>query len=157
MSGAFVQRDVRAPLALRVDGAEPITGTLSEVRVYAPEHGDRCTVLHVEIDLATFQRIEDEALVGFVHGSIDARVTGYRLLSSAPIELQLRLEGAAAEAVQAGPLDAMLERVLRGLTEQGGPLLDTAAYRWLTVMQETPTRPGVSAMHGFHSIYAASI
>jgi hypothetical protein len=154
MRGTFVQRDVNAPLALRAAGAEPITGTLFEVRVHAHAHGERWIVLHVAIDLVTFQRIEDEGLAGFVPGSIAPGMTGYALVSTAPIEIQLRLEGEAAEAIQAGPLEAVLERVVGGLAEADGPLHDTAIYRWLTVMQETPTRPGVTARRGFHSIYA---
>jgi hypothetical protein len=157
MGGAFAQRNVSLPLALRVPGREALEGTLVEVTVYAPDDGVRRVIIHIHVDLETFQRIEDEGLVGFVLGSTAPETTDYRLSSTAPVELQLLPAPAALGDLAGAPLEALIDGLVAALgATGGGPLQEAATYRWHSIMQAQALPSGITVKRGFGSVYTAS-
>jgi hypothetical protein len=156
MGGAFAQRNVSLPLMLRLPDREALQGTLVEVTVYAPDDGARRVIVHVDVDLETFQRIEDEELVGFVSGSTAPQATDYRLLSTAPVTLQLLPDPAALGDLPGAPLEELIDGLVAALgATDGGPLQEAATYRWHSIMQEQTLRPGITVKRGFGSVYTA--
>jgi len=156
MGGTFAQRNVSLPLALRVPDREALKGTLVEVTVYAPDDGARRVIVHIHVELETFQRIEDEGLAGFVLGSTAPEATDYRLLSTAPVELQLLPDPAALGNLAGAPLEELLDGLVAALgATDGGPLQEAATYRWHGILQEQALRPGITVKRGIGSVYTA--
>lgn len=153
MVGGFAQRDVNQPIALRVPDREALEGTLVEVCVYAYNDGAKRVLIRILFDLETFQRIEDEGLVGFAHGSA---ATDYRLLSTAAVELQLLPDPAALGELAGAPIEKLIDGLVSTLGASGsGPLQYAATYRWQSTMQEQALRPGITVSRGFGSVYKA--
>lgn len=155
MGGEFARREVETALSLAVPGRAPLEVAVASVSAYAPESGPRRVVIEVRVDLETFQRIEDEALLGFAPAAVDPETQDYALISTAPVELELAPELAALGDLAAAPLEALLDGVeaaLRGAAP--GALGEASIYRWLTALQEREVRPGLTVRRGLRSIFA---
>lgn len=153
MNGAYTRRDIGRPLTLRTARGAGVAGRLREVEIFAPTGGERTIVVSLEVDLPTFQRIEDEAFFGFTQGSIDPQAGQYRFVSEKPVVLHLGLDPSKAGESAAPDLETALDQVASALAGNDGPLTAADSYRWFAAMQEMPARPGVTAMRGIRSIH----
>lgn len=156
MSGSFLDRRVDQPVQLQDRaGGTVIDGTLERVRLVVPDTGDREVTLVVWFDYWTFRRIDRAHLVGYTFESIDREgLQSWELTSALPVQMELRVEGAARDHLADHTGEALLDRVLAGLLggEATSPLLDVANYRYLAVYQEKQAA-GATYLAGFTSIY----
>lgn len=163
MSGRFAERELSETVTLHVPGGpgSGVTGTLAGVRAKAHKGGGvgvggrREFSLVLEVPLETFQRIDDEDLLGYVDGSMQPG-TFYRLMNTRAVELHLGLDRSVAEPLAHLPLEAALDALIEALTSEApSPLSAASSYRWLAVYQEAPSKhPAVTVKRGFKSIYA---
>ncbi|HVV87851.1 MAG TPA: hypothetical protein VHE35_32650 [Kofleriaceae bacterium] len=156
MPGSVFNRRVDAPVHFQDKaGGFVLDGKLESVRLFVPDAGERELVLVVWFDYWMFRRIDRAHLFGYTFESIEREgLTQWELTSALPVQLELRAEGAARDALAGLAGDALLEQAAAALTgaDTTSPLVDAANYRYLAVYQEK--RSGdATYLAGFTSVY----
>lgn len=154
MPGSFLSRKVDQPVRFQAGGF-PVDGKLESVKLFLPDDGARELVLAVWFDYATYKRIDRGHLFGYTFESIDlADGQVFELTSTLPVQLELRAEGAARDALAKLDGEALLDQAVAALTggDAASPLLDPANYRYLGIYQEKQSA-GQTYLSGFTSIY----
>ena len=151
--GTFVRERIGEPLEMEVAGGAPVSAVVTEAQVFAAAGAAPRAMLHLEVDLKTFQRIEDDELFDYSMGSIAPSSTLYKLTDNRPVTLRLCASGGVDP--EAEP-QAILDAIVAAVTEGKGALAQTASDRLWEVLQQIPSRPGVMALRGYRSVFAAA-
>lgn len=156
MGGAFSNRRVDQPIHFQDrTGGTIVDGKLESVRQLLPDAGDSEIVLVVWFDYWTFRSIDKAHLFGYTFESIDREgLQSWSLTSELPVQMELRVEGAARALLEECSGEALLDRAVAGLVgeDPASPLLDVANYRYLAVYQQKEVA-GSTFLSGFTSIY----
>ncbi len=154
MAGSFLDRRVDQPVHFQA-GMFALDGKLERVRLVLPDEGEREIVLTVWFDYWDFKRVDRGKLFGYGFDSLDlADGELFELVSTSPVQLELRAEGAAQELLAKSDGEALLDQAVAGLTgaDTTSPLLDAASYRYLGVYQEKQV-DGVTFLKGARSVF----
>src|SRR4051812_1021761 len=138
MSGSFLSRRVDQPVRFR-SGDSALEGKLESVRLFLPDGGEPELVLTVWFEYGAFRRIDQQHVFGYTFESLDlADGQLFELVSSLPVQLELRAEGPALAALAGLSGDALLDGAVTALTgdDASSPLFDVAGYRYLALYQE---------------------
>ena len=167
MSGRYADRAIDLSVALTVNGAEPIRGRFTAIKLFEAAEGGFWPVFNVEVELQMFWRVEDENIFGFSATTIAPNQNAVELHSALPVDLELTLGPQLLAALHTPfnalsrlihpSLEAVLDRLVRGLQgeEPALPLTHVAAYRWLRVLQTQPSGPsGMTIKQGYRSVFA---
>lgn len=151
MSGSVASRSVDQQRVHFQAGDSVYDARLESVRVFMPDAGGREIVVVAWFDFWTYKRIDRAHLFGYTFESIDREgLQGWEFNSSLPVQLELRVEGAAAAVLADVEGEALLDRAVAGLTgaDATSPLRDAANYRYLAMYQSKG-----AYMSGFTSVY----
>lgn len=156
MAGSFLSRRVDQPVRFHDRaGGSVAEGKLESVKVFLPDAGGREIVLAVWFDYWVFKRIDRAHLFGYTFESIDlADDQVFELTSTLPVQMELRVEGAARDLLAAVEGEELLDRAVAGLVgdDTSSPLQDAASYRYLGIYQQKEVA-GSSFLSGFTSVY----
>ncbi len=158
MAGRYASRSVELAVEFQLPDPEnvPLAATVTQVKVYETV-GGLVPVLTLETDFATYKRVKDEAAFGYSIATHDGDGESFlALYSHLPVVIELRLDGAAAQALKGASPDAAADGLISALGSGEPSLLASSAYVWLAVLQEQESRPGATTLSGVRSVHARS-
>ena len=156
MPGSFLSRSFDQPVHFHDrERGTTVEGKLDSVKVFVPDAGDREILLVVWFDYWTFKQIDRAHYFGYEFDSIDREgLQSWQLTSELPVQLELRIEGAARKTLEEHSGEMLLDHAIAALVgdDPVSPFLDLANYRYLAVYQQKEAG-GSTFLSGFTSIY----
>lgn len=132
-TGGYACVKLGRAVAMVAPSNESVACNCLEAEYLTPHDGPVALQVVVEVDYATWKRIDREHLFSFSRGSVDPAIKQWEFWSDRPVRLTLLASGAWAQLLLRAL--APLEELVAALARNDPDALATANWRYLTVVQ----------------------
>lgn len=150
MGGRFASQALNREVALTVEGAAPLAGRFTGVRIFAEEGaGEWLVLVTLSLGLETYERVQDEELFEVSLATTAPGPGQVILWNTAPVEVELRLLAAPPAASP----EALADALVAGIGTELGT--SVTAFRWWRTLQAQASASGNVIKAGYRSRFAA--